>query len=134
MDRPADRKAVLCTCIAGLLVWIAVYDRCKCVAGLDRLVANKSENVAVKIVRAAFRYDVDDTARSTPEFGHIRVCGDLILLNGLLRNRRAGGIDRVVRKVGAVDLNERRAATLSADVQSRSRCRADRTAVVTADS
>ena len=90
-------------------------------------------DITVKIVRAAFCYDIDDTAGRTAELGHVRVGRDLIFLYRFLRNGRARGVDRVVGKVGSVDLNQRRTAALAADIQTRCRRRPDRAAVVAAD-
>ena len=97
------------------------------------LVADKPEDISVKFVGSAFRHDVDDSAGRTAKLGQVRVGRDLIFLNGFLRDGRTCGVDRIVSKVGSVDLNEGRSSALAADIQSRGRSGADRAAVVAAD-
>src|SRR6266576_478154 len=92
--------------------------------------ANKPEQVAVKIIGAALGNDVDYSSGRAPEFRRIRICCYLVFLHCLLANGQTRRVDRIVSEVGAIYLHERRAAALSADIQAGSRSRADGPAII----
>ena len=88
--------------------------------GIDRLkiaVAEISVNVAVKIVGAGTGDDVDHAAGGATVFRRITIGDDLEFLHGFLRNRGAYAVDRVVGGIGAVDVDQVGARTLTAHVQ-----------------
>jgi hypothetical protein len=96
-------------------------------------VAQEAEDVAARVVGARLGDDVDDAARSPPELRRVRVGHDLKLLHGLLRDGRARGVDGVVGVVRSVDLYERGAPALAADVDAGGRSGSDGAAVVAPD-
>ncbi len=75
----------------------------KRVACLERFIAQKAENVTVKVITAAFAHDVDDAAAGAAVFGVVVAQNELKFLDALLRERRANGVDGVVDGVCAVN-------------------------------
>ena len=125
-NRTAERSAELCARKSR-------FERRERIARLNAFVADKAENISAVFVCAAFGDDVDDAARGASEFRRVGIGRHLIFLHGFLRNGRARGVDRIVGKIRTVNLHERRASALSADVQTGSRRRSDRTTVVASD-
>src|ERR1051326_4346294 len=80
-DRSPQRRAELLR---------TVRQRAKVVLLCKLVVAQKVEGVSVKIVRAGFRDDIDDTRGRSTEFGGVGVGHNLELLNRLLGNGGTG--------------------------------------------
>src|SRR5437667_886525 len=72
---------------------------------VDRLefpVAQKSENVAVEIIRSTLGNDVHDTAGGAPVFRRVAVNDHLEFLRGILRDGRTDPIYRIVSGICTV--------------------------------
>jgi hypothetical protein len=73
----------------------------------------------MELVGAGFGDDVDHAGGSLAVFSGVAVGEDLELLHGVLRNGGANAVDRIVNGVGAIDVDEVAASTLTADIQAR---------------
>ena len=65
--------------------------------------AEEAEGVAVELVRAGFRDDVDDATESVAEFGRVRVAVDLKFLGRFLADGRTDATAGIVEVLQAID-------------------------------
>ena len=83
------------------------FDRRERIACLNAFITNKPENIAAKIVSAAFGNDINDAARGASEFGRVRIGRHLIFLHGFLADRGARSVDGIIGKIRTVNLHKR---------------------------
>src|SRR5260370_2412448 len=134
-----EKSAVLIQCsdecgsVVGPRKW-RVGHRREGVARLKTFVTEKPEVVSAQIVGAALGYNIHNAARRTAKLRRKRIGYHLEFLHGLLTYRRTRSVYRVVGIVRAVDLHQVGTATLATKIQTRSGRRADRPAVIAANS
>src|SRR5882757_24526 len=106
LEWAANREARLRACVS-------LFDRIKNAGGginlagervsrLEGFVAEIAENVAVDLVGAALGDDVDDATGGAAIFRIVITKNQLEFLHGLLGNRSADAVDRIIDRVSAV--------------------------------
>jgi len=101
------------------------------VACLEGFVAKIAENVAVKIIAAAFSDDIDDTTGRAAVLSVIVAENQLKFLHALLGNGGADAVDGIVHSVRAINADHVGARAGPADAQTAIRSGADGVGVVT---
>src|SRR5262249_49228610 len=110
-DRPAEGEAGLVTPEGR----IPALHGGEGVVRVEALVTEIVIDVSMKLIRAAFRDDVDDASGGSPELGVITAAVDLELVYRLLADSRAHTVAHCVVIVDAVNLNAVAAPVLTAE-------------------
>src|SRR5262249_27074479 len=92
---------------------------CEGVSRIERLVTEKTEDVAVNRVAAGFRNDINQPAGSASELCRVIGTVDLKFLNRLLTHRRSHSGDGIVIIVHAVDRDTVGSTALACERQTR---------------
>ena len=129
LDRAAEREAALCSRV-GLLNGIQrsgyrIDLAGKGIARLKGLVAEVPEGVSMKFVGAALAHDVDDAPAGAAVLGVVIAQNELKLLDALLREGRANGVDGVIDGIRAVNAHHGSTGSRPTDAQTAIRRGAD---------
>ena len=100
-DRPAEGPAVL---VPAVVLLVDVGQLLRLGPGVHRVIAERREEAALEIVRAALRHDVHHAAVAAAVLGLVALGDEVEFLDGLEREQLQEPADRVVVVVAAVNL------------------------------